>query len=74
MTTLTIHIPDKKADLIKQLLKELDVTIEQPVATKKNNKIPSRHLPNSETLKAVEEARKGKTKQITDFKAFFGSI
>ncbi|MFT4060638.1 MAG: hypothetical protein QM652_13975 [Legionella sp.] len=73
MTTLTIHIPDKKTSLVKQLLKELDVTIE-PVVTKKNNHSSLPHLPNSETVKAIEDARKGKTKQITDFKAFFGSI
>lgn len=28
MTTLTVHIPDSKADFIKKLLKELDVKVE----------------------------------------------
>lgn len=32
------------------------------------------HTPNSETIKAIEEARKGKTKKITDIDAFFKSV
>ena len=71
MTTLTIHIPSKKATLVKQLLKELDVKIETiaPVKTKKLHPTP-----NAETIKAIEDARKGKTKRITNFKTFFDSI
>lgn len=65
MTTLTIHIPDSKADFIKQLLKELDVKIE---TTKEE------HTPNAETIKAIEDARNGKTTHISDFKAFFESV
>lgn len=71
MTTLTIHIPAKKASLVKQLLMELDVKIETiaPVNPKKLH-----HTPNAETIKAIEDARKGKTKRITNFKTFFDSI
>ncbi|MGV3547717.1 MAG: hypothetical protein ACO1N4_11680 [Pedobacter sp.] len=77
MTTLTIHIPDSKADFIKKLLKELDVKIEsvesvesvESAKTKKENRVP-----NKETIKAIEDARRGKTTRITDFKAFFEKI
>ena len=70
MTTLTIQVPDKKANLIKQLLKELDVKIVTPT----NEGCDLDHTPNAETIKAIEDARKGKTKRITDLKAFFDSI
>lgn len=73
MITLTIHIPDKKAGLIRPLLKELDITT-APVVTKKNNNGKSLHLPNSETVKAIENAGTGKTKHVTDFKAFWASV
>ncbi len=69
MTTLTIHIPDSKADFIKQLLKELDVKVE----TKKESKKAERK-PNAETIKAMEDAKRGKTMPITNIKAFFESI
>lgn len=71
MTTLTIHIPAKRASLVKQLLMELDVKVEttDPVPPKK-----LLHTPNAETIKAIEDARKGKTKRITNFKPFFDSI
>ena len=68
MTTLTIHIPDSKADFIKKLLKELDIKVES-VETKKESRVP-----NKETIKAIEDARRGKTTRITDFKAFFEKI
>lgn len=71
MQKLTIHIPDDKASFIRHLLKELDVTIEHVPSTK--SKIAS-HIPNSETSKAIAEAKKGKTKKITNFKSFFDSI
>lgn len=32
------------------------------------------HIPNVETVKAIEAARNGKTKKITDIKAFLDSI
>ncbi len=71
MTTLTIHIPAKKASLVKQLLMELDVKIEtaDPVKRQKLH-----HTPNAETMKAIEDARKRKTRLITNFKKFFDSI
>lgn len=69
MITLTIHIPDSKADFIKKLLKELDVKVETKEDSEKANRTP-----NAETIKAIEEARNGKTTRITDFKAFFEKI
>ena len=32
------------------------------------------HTPNAETIKAIEDVRKGKTIKITDIDAFFESI
>jgi hypothetical protein len=69
MTTLTIHVPDSKADFIKKLLKELDVKVE----IKKESKEVERK-PNAETIKAIEDAKKGKTTPITNIEAFFERI
>jgi len=65
MTTLTIHIPDSKADFIKQLLKELDVKIE----TKKEGRTP-----NAETIKAMRELKAGKGKVFDTAKELFESL
>ncbi len=69
MTTLTIHIPDNKADFIKQLLKELDVKVETKKVNKKANLTP-----NAETIKAIKDAKEGKTTLITNVKAFFENV
>ncbi|WAC39178.1 hypothetical protein [Pedobacter sp. SL55] len=69
MTTLTIHIPDSKADFIKQLLKELDVKVE----TKKESKKAERK-PNAETIKAMEELKTGKGKVFNSAKELFSSL
>jgi antitoxin component of RelBE/YafQ-DinJ toxin-antitoxin module len=67
MTTLTIQIPDKKADLAKQILKELGATI----ISKKEKK----HTPNAETVKAINELRSGKSGKVFDSaKELFASL
>jgi len=56
METLVINIPDKKIALVKELLKELGVSIsEAPKAStqKKTN------APNKLTAKTIEDAHKG---------------
>jgi len=54
METLIINIPDKKSALVKQLLKELGVTInENPTAE-------GGAIPNKTTAKTIDNARKGK--------------
>ncbi len=66
METLIINIPDKKSALVKQLLKELGVTInENPTAE-------GGSIPNKTTVKTIDNARKGKglnepIKNIHDF-------
>lgn len=68
MTIATIEIPDKKTTLVKQLLKELGVTVKiEKVAVSKNK-------PNAETQKAIEAARAGKTKKIKNLDSFFKSL
>ncbi|MNK64933.1 hypothetical protein D3C87_842180 [compost metagenome] len=69
MTTLTIHVPDSKADFIKQLLKELDVKIEIKKANKKTNRTP-----NAETIKAMKELKTGKGKVFDTAKDLFASL
>ncbi len=74
MTTLTIHIPDSKADFIKKLLKELDVKIEsvesvESAKTKKENRVP-----NKETIKAMKELKAGKGKVFDTAKDLFASL
>lgn len=66
METLVINIPDKKSALVKQLLKELGVTINT------EKKVKSNTTPNSLTIKTIEDAHKGiglgkPIKNITDY-------
>jgi len=62
METLIINIPDKKSALVKQLLKELGVTIKSAKSA----------VPNALTIKTIEDAHKGiglgePIKNISDF-------
>jgi len=66
MTTLTIEIPDKKAALVKQILKELGATV---IVKKQNKKIP-----NPETIKAMNELKAGKGKTFNSTKELFESL
>lgn len=72
METLTIQVPDNKVTLVKQLLKELDVRVTPTVSKATHKKAAS--IPNSKTTSSIEDARKGKTKRIANFKTFFDSI
>jgi hypothetical protein len=69
METLLIKVPDKKSALVKQLLKELGVTIDDATSEVKSNKI---NVPNALTAKTIEEAHKGiglsePIKNVSDF-------
>lgn len=68
METLIINIPEKKSALVKQLLKELGVTIDS--ASKKSK------TPNTLTKQTIEDARNGKglSDPITDVASFVKSI
>lgn len=70
METLIINIPEKKSALVKQLLKELGVTITVKSA-KKTNKTP-----NALTIKTIKDAHEGKGigKPIDDIKSFISSL
>ena len=60
MTIATIQIPDKKATLVKQLLKELGVKI----MDEKNEKSPYNPEFVAKIKKADEEIKQGQTKKI----------
>jgi predicted subunit of tRNA(5-methylaminomethyl-2-thiouridylate) methyltransferase len=69
METLVINIPDKKSALVKQLLKELGVTISNVAAGKS---IQQNDKPNALTAKTIENAHKGigldkPIKNVSDF-------
>jgi len=53
METLIINIPEKKSELVKQLLKELGVTF------KKENSDKFNSIPNAVTQKTIDDAHKG---------------
>jgi len=53
METLIINIPEKKSELVKQLLKELGVTFRKERTDK------SSHVPNSVTQRTIDDAQKG---------------
>jgi len=69
METLTINIPDKKIALVKQLLKELGVTIS---TTQKKDKGSA----NALTASTIEDAHKGigLGKPITNINDFVKSL
>lgn len=69
METLVINIPDKKSVLVKQLLKELGVTINSTTQVKNSKQ---KNIPNALTAKTIEDAHKGiglskPIKNINDF-------
>ena len=66
MTTLTIQIPDKKAALAKQILKELGATF---VIDKQKKRVP-----NPETIEAINELKEGKSKEFNSAKELFSSF
>jgi hypothetical protein len=70
METLVINIPDKKSALVKQLLKELGVTIDSDAIVK------SYKTPNKLTAKTIEDAHNGisLSKPINDINAFVNSL
>lgn len=68
MTTLTIHVPNKKASLIKRLLKELDVIIET------EEDCDLKHTPNNATIKAMNELKTDKGTVFNSAKDLFASI
>jgi len=74
METLVINIPEKKRALVKQLLKELGVTIDKKAIVKSTK--PKPHVPNALTAKTIEDARKGigVGKPITNIKDYLNSL
>jgi len=70
METLIINIPEKKSELVKQLLKELGVTF------KRENSDNSNPVPNSITLKTINDAHNGIGigEPITDIKTYIDSL
>jgi hypothetical protein len=72
METLVINIPDKKSALVKQLLRELGVTIDKKATVN----CTKSHIPNALTAKTIEDARNGIGLEgpITDLKAFMDSL
>ena len=69
METLVINIPEKKSALVKKLLKELGVTIDE----KKSKKAK---IPNALTAKTIDDAHKGigLNGPITDIDDFMKSL
>jgi hypothetical protein len=68
MATITIQIADKDKNLFEQLAKRLNAKIiksEPDLGVK---------TPNAVTMKAVDDARKGKTKKIDDIDEFLASL
>lgn len=65
MQTLEIKVPESKAQLVKEFLKELGVT----VIVKKENSIP-----NADTIAAMDELKAGKGKRFATVEDLFNSI
>ncbi|HVW16535.1 MAG TPA: hypothetical protein VHB54_22075 [Mucilaginibacter sp.] len=73
METLVIKVPEKKSAFVKQLLKELGVTIDTKASTKSRK---TTHAPNPLTAKTIEDAHKGigLDKPIEDINTFMKSL
>ena len=67
MATITIEVEDKDRSFFVQLAKRLNARI-----VKTDDNITK--TPNTVTVKAIEDARMGKTKKITDIDAFFSDL
>jgi signal recognition particle subunit SEC65 len=65
MQTLEIIVPDDKTRLVKDILKELGVTIKVKKETK---------TPNTETIAAMDELKAGKGKKFKNVDDLFKSI
>jgi len=72
MESFVIHIPSKKANLVKELLKELGVTLKalDPNLEDCNKN----HVPNEETIKAMTEVKEGKGVKFATASDLFASI
>jgi len=70
METLIINIPEKKSELVKQLLKELGVKF------KGKNSTNSNVVPNSVTQKTIDDAHNGigVGEPIKDIKSYIESL
>jgi len=65
MQTLEIKVPDNKARLVKEVLKEFGVAVK----VKKQNA-----LPNTDTIAAMDELKAGKGKKFKSVEELFNSI
>lgn len=65
MQTLEIKVPDNKARLVKEVLKEFGVTVK----VKKENTVP-----NADTIAAMDELKAGKGKKFKSVEDLFNSI
>ncbi len=68
MTTIIINEKTKKGQLILDLLRELGIgkIIDEKTASEKN--------PNNETIKAIQDAREGKTIKCIDFDDYLKKV
>lgn len=72
MESFVIHIPTKKASLVKELLKELGVTFDK--VDSESGSCDKNHVPNEETIKAMDEVKKGKGIKFASAEDLFASI
>jgi len=72
MESYVINVPDKKANLVKQLLKELGVKIS--AFNSDFDSCEQSHMPNKETIKAIKEIKAGKGVKFASSKDLFSSI
>jgi len=70
MATITIEIADKDRSLFEQLAKRLNAKI---IKSDSIGNVGAKK-PNAVTVKAIEDARNGKTKKITDIDEFFANL
>ncbi len=68
MATITIQIADKDTNLFEQLAKRLNAKII------KSDDHGGDNTPNATTIKAIDDARKGKIKRIENIDKFFADL
>lgn len=68
MTTIIINEKTKKGRIILDLIREMGV------GKIVDEKMGSENIPNDETIKAIQEARKGKTIRCNDFNDYLNKV
>lgn len=67
MATLILEVEDSKLNMVKDVLKAIDVSVDQ-------NHIKVENVPNEKTIRAIKDARNGKVTKAESVDELFKLI